>query len=166
MILVNWFKTFQIQFKLIFYLFICNAIDWTMSVCGDYYQRPIWSNIGILYGLFDVFDTNIINTFIQIIFDTIGMYFRSFWSSIKNYILVNNNCNNNSNSTNSKTKLFVKMSILLSWLMVASLIGVTIVVLSNSVSESIFCEIALHFERFEYLYFGMSFMVNCVQSSL
>ena len=48
------------------------------SVCGNDHQGPVWSNIGILGGLFDVFDTNNANTFIQVIVGTIGIYFISF----------------------------------------------------------------------------------------
>ena len=118
-ILFNCFQPFQILLKLIFYLFIYKAIECAMSVCGDNYQRPIWSNIGILCGLFDVFDTNIINTFVQITFGTIEMYFRSFWSWI--YSSYNNNNYNNS-STNTQTKLFVNMSVLLSRLIDISIV--------------------------------------------
>ena len=84
-ILLNCFQTLQIIFKSVFYSSIYIVIASRMtgelchnSACGDNCQRPIWSNIGILYGVFDVFHTIIINTFIQIIFGTIGMHFRSF----------------------------------------------------------------------------------------
>ena len=100
-ILLNCFQAFQFIFKLIFYVFSYN----TMSVCSDNYQHPISTNIGILYGLFDVFCTNNINTFIQIIFGTIGMYFITFWSWIKNYISFNNNNNHNHHKQNSKNKI-------------------------------------------------------------
>ena len=161
-ILLKCFQTFQIMFRLIFYLFIHNAIDCTMSVCGDNYQPRIWCNIGILCCLFDVFYTNNINRFIQIIFGTIETCFTSFWSLITNYISYNCNCNNSSSRTNSKTKLFVKMHVVSSWLIIASLFGITIVCVSNSVSESIFGEIAADLNDLN-VYFGMSFVVKCVK---
>ena len=52
----------------------------------------------------------IINTFIQIVFGTIGMYFRSFLCLIKIYISYNNNTNNSS----TIAKLSVKVSLVLS----------------------------------------------------
>ena len=127
-ILLNDFKTFQITFKSIFYSFIYIAIDNRMtrelynnnnSVCGNDYQHPIWSDIGILYDLFDVFVTNIIDTFVQGIFGTIEMDFISFWCLIKNYVWYNKE---NNNSTNIKAKLCLKMSVVLS-----CLIGISIV---------------------------------------
>ena len=51
-ILLKCFQTFQIILKLIFYVFIYIAIDWTMTgeicnnhECGNNCQRPLWSNM-------------------------------------------------------------------------------------------------------------------------
>ena len=165
-IIINFMPSVQIIFELMLYSFVYNVVHFTMAgessemnvgllcnnVCDNDYQFlcDFLKNIAILFGLFDVFNTNNVMKSIKVIFCTICKYFTLFWCLVKNYI-----CNTNSNSTNIITKSSAAMNMTFSGIVISILINLATVSASKDIFATIVNEIdalQIYFTRFVFNY--------------